>query len=63
MSDPTDNEITAAVRESNSSRVGAASTADPGKRRNWPLAGIGIGIGSAALAAAAIYASKWRRER
>ncbi|MBR0552388.1 hypothetical protein [Stakelama marina] len=60
MSD--ENEITTAVRESNTTRDNASRTEDPGKRRRWPIASIGLGVGSAALAAAAIYASKQRRE-
>jgi hypothetical protein len=50
------NEITAAAHDARRCRQAAERTGDPGKRRNWPLTSIGIGIGSAALAAALLYA-------
>lgn len=55
------NEITAAAHDARRCREGAAGTIEPGKNRKWPLATIGIGIGSAALAAALLYANRDRR--
>ena len=55
------NEITAAAHDARRCREGAAGTIEPGKARKWPLATIGIGIGSAALAAALLYANRDRR--
>lgn len=55
------NEITAAAHDARRCREAAAATTEPGKRRHWPLATIGIGIGSAALAAALLYAGRDRR--
>ncbi len=49
------NEITAAARQ-------ARETAERVESRKWPLAKIGIGIGSAALAAAVLYAARSRRK-
>lgn len=54
------NEITAAAHDARRFREAAARTGDPGKRSNWPLTSIGIGIGSAALAAALLYARERR---
>ncbi|TPG21035.1 hypothetical protein EAH79_07215 [Sphingomonas koreensis] len=55
------NEITAAAHDARRCREGAAGTGEPGKHRQWPLTTIGIGIGSAALAAALLYANRDRR--
>lgn len=68
MSDTTEtplNEITAAACEAKRCREGAADTAEPGKAQQsrWPLATIGLGIGSAALGAALLYANRERRRR
>lgn len=59
------NEITAAAHDAKRCREGAAGTAEPGKAtgKRWPLATIGFGIGSAALAAAMLYANRERRRR
>lgn len=57
------NEITAAAHEARRCREGAAGTNEPGKLPRWPLATIGIGIGSAALAAALLYANRDKRRR
>ncbi|MGN6376540.1 MAG: hypothetical protein ACTHMG_13450 [Sphingomonas sp.] len=57
------NEITAAARDAKRCADGAAGTHEPGKRRFWPLATIGLGIGSAALAAATMYADRSRAKR
>lgn len=58
--DATMNEITAAALDARRSREGANGTAEPGKKRLWPLATIGVGVGSAALAAVLLYT---RRDR
>ncbi|MGN6268653.1 MAG: hypothetical protein ACTHM0_02030 [Sphingomonas sp.] len=68
MSDATDtplNEITAAAHDARRCREGAADTAEPGKAKSnrWPLATIGFGIGSAALGAAMLYATRGKRRR
>jgi hypothetical protein len=55
------NEITAAAQEAKRCADGAAGTVEPGNRRFWPLATIGLGIGSAALAAATLYADRTRK--
>lgn len=57
------NEITAAARDARRCAEGAAGTTEPGARRFWPLAAMGLGIGSAALAAAMLYADRSRNRR
>ncbi len=52
------NEITAAARAARETAERAQGTPQPGEDRKWPLGKIGIGIGSAALAAAVIYAAR-----
>jgi hypothetical protein len=60
-----ENEIisTAQAAKAHKSAVGAnpepAAAADPAKR--WPIAAMGFGIGSAALAAALLYANRSRK--
>lgn len=39
-----------------------AADATDTKRRNWPLAAVGLGVGSAALAGALIYAGRGRKK-
>ncbi len=56
------NEITAAARHAREAAERAEGTPKPGDARKWPLAKIGIGIGSAALAAAVIYAARSRKK-
>lgn len=56
------NEITEAARIAKDARERAEGTPEPGEGRKWPLAKIGIGIGSAALAAAVIYAARTRKK-
>ncbi|MCR5871383.1 MULTISPECIES: hypothetical protein [unclassified Sphingomonas] len=68
MTDKTDaaeeiaNEITAAARQAREIAERAEGTPKPGDAKKWPLAQIGIGIGSAALAAAVIYAARSRKK-
>lgn len=61
---PKINEIEAAAREHK--RVRDAAEANSTKavetRGNWPLVPIAIGVGSAALAAALLYANRERRK-
>jgi len=56
------NEITATARQAREVAERAEGTPKPGDARKWPLAKIGIGIGSAALAAAVIYAARHRKK-
>jgi hypothetical protein len=56
------NEITEAARVARETAARAEGTPKPGEGRKWPLAKIGLGIGSAALAAAVIYAASTRKK-
>jgi len=56
------NEITAAARDARETAERAEGTPQPGDGKKWPLTKIGIGIGSAALAAAVIYAARNRKK-
>ena len=56
------NEITEAARAARESAERAEGTPEPGEGKKWPLGKIGIGIGSAALAAAVIYAARNRKK-
>ncbi|APR54937.1 hypothetical protein BRX40_09715 [Sphingomonas koreensis] len=56
------NEITAAARAARETAERAEGTRKPGEGKKWPLGKIGIGIGSAALAAAVIYAARNRKK-
>lgn len=56
---PEENEIMAAAREAKARAKGAAANApEPAKLSKWGIAAIGAGIGSAAVAAALIYANR-----
>jgi hypothetical protein len=57
-----ENEIMAAARDAKARRDAAAKTPEPGKLTNWGLAAIGAGIGSAAVAAAVIYANRNKKK-
>ncbi len=57
-----ENEIMAAARHAKARRDAAARTPEPGKLTNWGIAAIGAGIGSAALAAAVLYASRNKKK-
>ena len=57
------NEITAAAQDHKRCAQAAAGTIEPGARRFWPLAAMSLGIGSAALAAAMLYADRSRNRR
>ncbi len=59
MNDDTEeNEIMAAAREARARRRGAENTPEPARLSKWGIAAIGAGIGSAAVAAALIYANR-----
>jgi hypothetical protein len=50
------NEILAATHAAKRHRDAAATTPEPSKTISWPVAAAGVAIGSAALAAALLYA-------
>lgn len=52
------NEITAAARAARETAARAEGKPQPGEGKKWPIKEIGIGIGSAALAAAVMYAAR-----
>ena len=56
------NEVAAAAKEAKRLADAAADTRQPSKGQAWPLVPIGIGIGSAALAAALLYANSGRKK-
>ena len=56
------NEITEAARVARETAARAKGTPKPNEGKKWPLARIGLGIGSAALAAAVIYAARSRKK-
>jgi len=56
------NEIIAATREAKEHREAAAETGDSAKAKRWPVATIGLGIGSAAVVAALLYANRNRKK-
>jgi hypothetical protein len=67
MTEPTDdtpNEILAAAKEAKEHAEAAARVAVD-KAKSWPLGaiGLGVGIGSAAIAAAALYANRPRSKK
>ena len=57
------NEILAATRAAKEQREAAAATGDAEKAKRWPLTTIGLGIGSAAVVAALLYANRSRQKR
>ena len=61
--DDAPNEILALAKAAKAHSVAAGKAASQ-RARNWPLAtvGIGVGIGSAALAGAVLFASRNRRK-
>lgn len=56
--EPEENEIMAAAREAKAREKGAAKTPEPAHLSNWGFAAIGAGVGSAAVAAAMLYANR-----
>ncbi|MEO5492697.1 MAG: hypothetical protein ABIR08_01570 [Sphingomonas sp.] len=55
---PEENEIMATAREAKARKEGAAKTQEPATLSKWGIAAIGAGVGSAALAAAMLYANR-----
>ena len=56
--EPEENEIIAAAREAKAREKGAAKTPEPAHLSKWGIAAIGAGVGSAAVAAAMLYANR-----
>ena len=58
------NEIIEAARAAQHHKDAASDTPEHGRKRNWDVAsiGVGMGIGSAALAAALLFAKNSRRK-
>ena len=55
------NEILAAVADAKERAKGAAAAGDHERRRRWPMRIIGVGIGSAAVAAAVLFANSGKK--
>lgn len=56
------NEILAAVADAKARKEAAAGTRDPAARSRWPMRIIGVGIGSAAVAAAVLFANSGKKD-
>jgi homoserine kinase len=56
------NEIIAATRAAKEQREAAATSTDTAKEKRWPIATIGLGVGSAAVVAALLYANRFRKK-
>ena len=50
------NEILAAAAAAKAQQDAVAATRDPASKKRWPMRIIGVGIGSAAVAAAVLFA-------
>lgn len=59
---PEENEIMAAAREAKARQIAAENTPEPAKLGKWGIAAIGAGVGSAAVAAAVIYANRNKKK-
>jgi len=59
--DDDSNEIIAATRAAKRHQEAAAGTPEPAGGRVWPIAAAGVAIGSAALAAALLYAKQRKK--
>ncbi len=55
------NEIIAATRAAKRNPEAAAGTPEPARNRAWPIAAASVAIGSAALAAALLYAQQRKK--
>jgi hypothetical protein len=56
------NEIIAETRALEQQRAAVAAMIESAKAKRWPLATIGLGIGSAAVVAALLYANRhWKK--
>ncbi|MGY4398658.1 Flp pilus assembly CpaE family ATPase [Sphingomonas sp. UYAg733] len=60
---PEMNEIEAAAHEAKRARAAADAADEARESGNWPILPISIGVGSAALAAALLYANRSRKKR
>lgn len=56
--DDMSNEILAATKAAKQRRDAVAATPEPSSPPTWPIAAAGVAIGSAALAAALLYANR-----
>ena len=56
------NEIIAETRAIEQLRAAAAAMTESARAKRWPLATIGLGIGSAAVVAALLYANRNRKK-
>jgi len=56
------NEILAETLAVTQQRAAAAASAALAKAKRWPLATIGLGVGSAAIVAALLYANRHRKK-
>jgi hypothetical protein len=55
------NEILAAAAAAKAQQDAAARTRDPSTKSHWPMRIIGVGIGSAAVAAAVLFANSGKK--
>ena len=64
MTDETEqpNEILAAAAAAKARRDGAAEARDQARRKHWPLRILGVGIGSAAIAAAVLFGNSGKKQ-
>ncbi|GAA0328935.1 hypothetical protein GCM10009087_43940 [Sphingomonas oligophenolica] len=56
------NEIVSETLAAKEQRAAAAATDDAARAKRWPLATLGLGIGSAAVVAALLYANRYRKK-
>jgi len=56
------NEILAAVADAKKRKDAAAAAPDPATSNKWPMRIIGVGIGSAAVAAAVLFANSGKKD-
>ncbi|NYD91675.1 hypothetical protein [Sphingomonas melonis] len=56
------NEILAAAAAAKAQQAAAAKTRDPSTKSHWPMRIIGVGIGSAAVAAAVLFANSGKKK-
>ena len=64
MADDTNepNEILAAVADAKARENAAAKAGDAAQKSRWPMRIIGVGIGSAAVAAAVLFANSGKKD-
>ena len=56
------NEILAAVADAKARREGAADAREKFRRKHWPMRILGVGIGSAAIAAAVLFGNSGKKQ-